>query len=362
MFVFRCCAITKIAFYLRKMLALAKHYVFDLSPCIQIVFGLFYSLQRLYDRRWTHAVPPVSERRISLTFRRLDPKVAAAAAAQVAAVAAAYASKGEMKRRAKQAAKEAKQAMKRDRKAASDAAASHDGGGDASSSSGAKSTPVPALMLRLLTALPQSVKQAETANDGPNMEESHHHASSSSFAQSSHHTPEVTTSDMVTDSSDPSPDEENVSVVRRPLIEQNHVMRLYDAIAPQWHGTRYRSWPKVDAFVASLPPGSLVCDAGCGNGKNLPACNAYRPANIAPHRSATARANTSTGEGAIVAADGEAESLGGSKEGSAQQPQPRRRGWGLGSDFSAELVKIVALERGMDALVADSLSLPYRTG
>jgi len=291
-------------------------------------------------------VPPVSERRISLTFRRLDPTVAAAAAAQAAAVAAAYATKGEMKRRAKQAAKEAKQALKREKQMFAAAAllgeaSSTEGGGvgtssSSSSSSGAKSTPVPAQMLRQLTALPQSLTQAETTNNDD---------------FSNHEAPD---SEMVTDSSNlPRSDEDSVSVVRRPLIELNHVMRLYDAIAPQWHGTRYRSWPKVDAFIANLPPGSLVCDAGCGNGKNLPACNAYRPATDGSCRS---------GKGAIE--EGGAEVLGGDEKGAAEQlsqHQPRR-GWGLGSDFSSELVKIVAVERGMDGLVADSLALPYRTG
>ena len=51
---------------------------------------------------------------------------------------------------------------------------------------------------------------------------------------------------------------------------------MYDSVAESWNGTRYKAWPRVEAFVrrqhAGLPVGSvLVLDLGCGNGKNLPA-------------------------------------------------------------------------------------------
>ena len=52
-----------------------------------------------------------------------------------------------------------------------------------------------------------------------------------------------------------------------------HVRRVYDAIAHQWHGTRYKPWPRVAEFIATLPLRATVCDVGCGNGKNMPACN-----------------------------------------------------------------------------------------
>jgi hypothetical protein len=39
----------------------------------------------------------------------------------------------------------------------------------------------------------------------------------------------------------------------------------------QWDGTRYKAWPRVAEFVASQRKGSLICDSGCGNGKNLKA-------------------------------------------------------------------------------------------
>jgi ubiquinone/menaquinone biosynthesis C-methylase UbiE len=50
------------------------------------------------------------------------------------------------------------------------------------------------------------------------------------------------------------------------------VQDVYDAVAREWHGTRYKAWPRVETFVAALPPGSLVADLGCGNGKMAPAC------------------------------------------------------------------------------------------
>jgi SAM-dependent methyltransferase len=51
---------------------------------------------------------------------------------------------------------------------------------------------------------------------------------------------------------------------------RQHVQLVYDAIARQWHGTRYKAWPRVVDFVRDLPPRSLVADLGCGNGKLAP--------------------------------------------------------------------------------------------
>ncbi|KAK3247971.1 hypothetical protein CYMTET_42545 [Cymbomonas tetramitiformis] len=99
-----------------------------------------------------------------------------------------------------------------------------------------------------------------------------------------------------------------------PLLEREHVQRVYDAIAPQWHGTRHSAWPRVTAFIETLLPGSVIGDLGCGNGKNLPACNAI--------------------------------------------------GVGLGSDVSLPLVEIAANQSrdGCEVAVADVVDLPYRTG
>ena len=58
----------------------------------------------------------------------------------------------------------------------------------------------------------------------------------------------------------------------RPFCEKEHVQSVYDSIAAQWHGTRYKPWPKVAAFIERQPKGSLFGDIGCGNGKNWMAC------------------------------------------------------------------------------------------
>ncbi|CAE7802109.1 Alkylated DNA repair protein alkB-like 8 [Symbiodinium microadriaticum] len=58
--------------------------------------------------------------------------------------------------------------------------------------------------------------------------------------------------------------------LRTPTLEVENVHKVYDAIASHWNHTRYKAWPKVEAFIRGLPRGSLVADLGCGNGKNLP--------------------------------------------------------------------------------------------
>lgn len=52
-------------------------------------------------------------------------------------------------------------------------------------------------------------------------------------------------------------------------LEQDYVKSTYDHIADDFSSTRYRKWPKVDAFLKSISKFSLVLDVGCGNGKYL---------------------------------------------------------------------------------------------
>ncbi|KAL6912125.1 hypothetical protein ACP4OV_000930 [Aristida adscensionis] len=59
------------------------------------------------------------------------------------------------------------------------------------------------------------------------------------------------------------------SVQLTPEIEKKYVHRVYDSIAPHFSSTRFAKWPKVAEFLNSLRPGSVVLDAGCGNGKYL---------------------------------------------------------------------------------------------
>mmetsp|Transcript_42865 Transcript_42865/g.103555 ORF Transcript_42865/g.103555 Transcript_42865/m.103555 type:complete len:1111 (+) Transcript_42865:309-3641(+) len=59
-----------------------------------------------------------------------------------------------------------------------------------------------------------------------------------------------------------------------PNVEKDHVHRLYDAIATQWHHTRGKRgvlWPGATQFLQNLKPGSVVADVGCGDGKYFPA-------------------------------------------------------------------------------------------
>ena len=53
-------------------------------------------------------------------------------------------------------------------------------------------------------------------------------------------------------------------------LEKEHVFKVYDEIAQHWHHTRGKRkvyWQVVKAFLESLPPGSLIADVGCGDGK-----------------------------------------------------------------------------------------------
>ncbi|XWS23842.1 hypothetical protein CRYUN_Cryun28dG0049800 [Craigia yunnanensis] len=101
----------------------------------------------------------------------------------------------------------------------------------------------------------------------------------------------------------------SISVKSTPEIEKKYVHRVYDAIAPHFSSTRFAKWPKVAAFLESLPTGSLILDAGCGNGKylGLNSCCYF-----------------------------------------------------IGCDISPSLIKICA-DKGHEVLVADAVNLPYRT-
>jgi alkylated DNA repair protein alkB family protein 8 len=55
-----------------------------------------------------------------------------------------------------------------------------------------------------------------------------------------------------------------------PDTEAKHVHAVYDAIATQWHHTRGKRgvlWPGATQFIESMPPGSIIADVGCGDGK-----------------------------------------------------------------------------------------------
>lgn len=52
-------------------------------------------------------------------------------------------------------------------------------------------------------------------------------------------------------------------------LEKEHVHNVYETIAEHFSGTRHSPWPKIAAFLKEQPPGSIIADVGCGNGKYL---------------------------------------------------------------------------------------------
>ena len=66
----------------------------------------------------------------------------------------------------------------------------------------------------------------------------------------------------------------SINELATPACERDHVHKVYDAIATQWHHTRGKRgvlWPGATQFLQRLLPGSIVADVGCGDGKYFPA-------------------------------------------------------------------------------------------
>ncbi|KAK2624354.1 hypothetical protein QTJ16_006304 [Diplocarpon rosae] len=93
--------------------------------------------------------------------------------------------------------------------------------------------------------------------------------------------------------------------------EEQHVHQVYEQIASHFSSTRYKPWPIVESFLRALPAGSIGLDVGCGNGKYL-----------------------AVSQDIFI----------------------------VGSDRSANLVRIAAQHAPHSAVVADSLALPHQSG
>jgi len=52
-------------------------------------------------------------------------------------------------------------------------------------------------------------------------------------------------------------------------FEKQNVHTVYDIISKHFSTTRKIIWPKVEDFIKSFKPGSIIADIGCGNGKNM---------------------------------------------------------------------------------------------
>lgn len=58
-------------------------------------------------------------------------------------------------------------------------------------------------------------------------------------------------------------------------LESEYVKSTYEKIADDFSSTRYKKWPKVDAYLHSLSQSALLLDIGCGNGKYLDNSKTY---------------------------------------------------------------------------------------
>ncbi|EQC41072.1 hypothetical protein SDRG_02126 [Saprolegnia diclina VS20] len=51
--------------------------------------------------------------------------------------------------------------------------------------------------------------------------------------------------------------------------EKLYVHEFYEKVADHFSATRHSPWPRIESFVRSLAPGTLLADIGCGNGKYM---------------------------------------------------------------------------------------------
>ncbi|KAF8337885.1 S-adenosyl-L-methionine-dependent methyltransferase [Cantharellus anzutake] len=62
-----------------------------------------------------------------------------------------------------------------------------------------------------------------------------------------------------------------ISIESSPIShEETYVHAIYEEIASHFSQTRYKPWPLIAKFLASIEAGSIGLDSGTGNGKYLP--------------------------------------------------------------------------------------------
>lgn len=137
-----------------------------------------------------------------------------------------------------------------------------------------------------------------------------------------------------------------------PTFEGAHVHDVYNAVAAHFSDTRYKPWPVVQAFIDRQEKGSVGADVGCGNGKYLLAAEAagsleMKRAMMSQGKHKSNKSNKVTNE--EVTKDEEVIVVNGPL-------------FCVGSDRSTALVDICVRERKLEALVADGLSQPFRSG
>ncbi|KAL7066591.1 hypothetical protein ACR3K2_29460 [Cryptosporidium serpentis] len=61
----------------------------------------------------------------------------------------------------------------------------------------------------------------------------------------------------------------NILSINHELLESKYVHNVYETMADHFSHTRSIPWPKVKKFLTLFPPGSIILDVGCGNGRYL---------------------------------------------------------------------------------------------
>jgi len=148
------------------------------------------------------------------------------------------------------------------------------------------------------------------------------------------------------------------------LLERRHVHDVYDAISPHFDRTRFAVWPAVSRFLGALPPGAVVADVGCGNGKYFGVRRDVAVLGCDMSEGLVAAAarrvlGEPAGGGGAAGGPGGAEAAGGQGAAAAAAAAPAAAPPPLEQPPPPPLLSQLP---GADALVADALALPFARG